>query len=90
VGLLDVLTGMSNGPRGGSGGGHGVSPLVMAALGLLAYKAVKGMGAEHPPPSQSSSTPSVPPARPSGSLGDILGSLGLGGGATPAADSVAC
>ncbi|MBP6771295.1 MAG: hypothetical protein KA171_26195 [Reyranella sp.] len=40
--LLDVLTGMRNGPRGGRSGG--MSPITMALLGLLAYKAVKGFG----------------------------------------------
>jgi hypothetical protein len=42
MGLLDVLTGMRNGPRGFGGGGGGMSPITMALLGLLAYKAVKG------------------------------------------------
>lgn len=44
MGLLDVLNGMQNGPRGprepGDGKG-GMSPLTMAILGLLAYKAIK-------------------------------------------------
>lgn len=83
MGLMDVLTGMSNGPGGGlagslgGGGRGGMSPIVMAALGLLAYKAVKGMRA----PQQPAGQPSAPPSRSSGSLGDILGSLGLGGAA---------
>ena len=76
MGLMDVLTRMSNGARSGSGH-RGMSPVVMAALGLLAYKAVKGMGAQH----QSAAQPSTTPARTTGPLGDILGSLGLGGGA---------
>ena len=76
MGLMDVLTGVSNGPRGSGGSHGGMSPIVMAALGLLAYKAVKGMRA----PQQPTTEPSAPPARPGGSLGDILGSLGLGGG----------
>ena len=49
MGLMDILNGMQNGPRGqkqptppGQGGG-GMSPIMMALLGLLAYKAVKGM-----------------------------------------------
>jgi uncharacterized protein YidB (DUF937 family) len=77
VGLMDVLTGMSNGPRGfGRGGGRGgMSPIVLAALGLLAYKAVKGMGDKQAPPASSGAP------RPGGGLGDILGSLGLGGAA---------
>jgi uncharacterized protein YidB (DUF937 family) len=81
VGLLDVLTGMSNGPRGGFGGGigsrgrGGMSPILMAALGLLAYKAVKGMSSTQAAPASAGAP------RPGGGLGDILGSLGLGGAA---------
>lgn len=77
MGLLDVLTGMRNGPRGGAGGG-GMSPITMALLGLLAYKAVKGFSPT------SSSAPASPtsgkPAEASsgGGLGDILNTLGLG------------
>ena len=52
MGLIDILNGMQNGPRGpsqssgsgsgsGSGKGGGMSPMMMALLGLLAYKAVK-------------------------------------------------
>ena len=46
MGLLDVLNGMQNGPRGGSkdpaaSEGGGMSPITMAVLALLAYKAVK-------------------------------------------------
>ena len=45
MGLLDVLNGMQNGPRGpstpGAGSSRGMSPLTMAILGLLAYKTVK-------------------------------------------------
>jgi uncharacterized protein YidB (DUF937 family) len=89
---MDVLTGMSNGPRGGLGGGFGgggfgggghsgMSPIVMAALGLLAYKAVKGMGAAHQPTAQP--TAMQPQTAPTGgALGSILGSLGLGGAAS--------
>jgi uncharacterized protein YidB (DUF937 family) len=80
VGLFDVLTGMSNGPRGGGRGGFGMgggmSPIVIAALGLLAYKAVKGFGNAQP----QANNPSAQPA--SGGLGGILQSLGLGGAAT--------
>lgn len=46
MGLLDVLTGMRNGPRGSRGGG--MSPITMALLGLLAYKAVKGFSGSQP------------------------------------------
>ena len=48
MGLLDVLNGMQNGPRGssnpGTQSGGGMSPLTMAILGLLAWKAVKHLG----------------------------------------------
>jgi uncharacterized protein YidB (DUF937 family) len=74
MGLLDILTGMQNGPHGGqSQSGQksgGMSPLMMALLGLLAYKAVKGVGGSSP-------APSMPTG--GGGLGDILGGL-LGGG----------
>jgi len=49
MGLMDILTGMQNGPRGAtgrqaSGSGGGMSPITMALLGLLAYKAIKSFG----------------------------------------------
>jgi uncharacterized protein YidB (DUF937 family) len=55
MGLMDVLKGMQYGPRGaprsgtgsgtgtGTGSGSGMSPITMAILGLLAYRAVKSM-----------------------------------------------
>lgn len=80
MGLLDVLTGMRNGPRGGSSGGSSMSPITMALLGLLAYKAVKGFSASKP------AGPGMAPAggaAPGGGLGDILkngfGNAGQGG-----------
>jgi hypothetical protein len=53
--LRDVLMGIQNGPRGASqptsgGSSGGISPLVLALLGLLAYKAFKGRGGEAPTP----------------------------------------
>jgi hypothetical protein len=47
MGLLDILNGMQNGPRGqpqpkSSGSSGGMSPIMTALLGLLAYKALKG------------------------------------------------
>jgi uncharacterized protein YidB (DUF937 family) len=82
MGLLDILTGMQNGPHGnqsqpGQKSG-GMSPLMMALLGLLAYKAVKGTGASRPAPSM--------PTSGGGGLGDILGGL-LGGGRPSAVPS---
>jgi uncharacterized protein YidB (DUF937 family) len=93
MGLLDILNGMQNGPRGqrqpSSKGGGGMSPWMMALLGLLAYKALKGRGSRGTVPG---SGPDVTPSRPmpappggtvtagkpTGGLGDILGQL-LGG-----------
>jgi uncharacterized protein YidB (DUF937 family) len=49
MGLLDILTGMRNGPGGAPqpqapSGGGGMPTWMMALLGLLAYKAIKGGG----------------------------------------------
>src|SRR5258708_7407078 len=49
MGLLDVLNGMQNGPRGQRGpstSSGGMSPITMAVLGLLAYKALKHFGGQ--------------------------------------------
>jgi uncharacterized protein YidB (DUF937 family) len=89
MGLIDVLNGMQNGPRGQrdpSSGSGGMSPITMAILGLLAYKAVKGMTGTQP--STAPANPRVPsggnainanlPGGGGGGLGDLL-SGGLGG-----------
>ena len=72
MGLLDILTGMQNGPHGNQSQpaqkSGGMSPIMMALLGLLAYKAFKG-----------SNQPASAPTSGGGGLGDILGGL-LGGG----------
>jgi uncharacterized protein YidB (DUF937 family) len=95
MGLLDVLNGMQNGPRGpstpsapGSSSGSGMSPLTMAILGLLAYKAVRHMTggqpgatpAPAPAPSPSTTTANAGPAA-GGGLGGLGGLIpgGLGG-----------
>jgi uncharacterized protein YidB (DUF937 family) len=97
MGLLDVLNGMQNGPRGpststpSSDSGSGMSPMTMAILALLAWKAVKHFGGNQP----GAAPGSVPPPAPSpktinagmpggGGLSDMLkGGLGglLAGGA---------
>ena len=43
MGLLDVLNGMQNGPRGQQdpNAKGGMSPITMAILALLAYKGIK-------------------------------------------------
>lgn len=88
MGLADILTGMMNGPRGqrqpSSGGGGGMSPIMMALLGLLAYKALKGRGGQAAPSGGVGQTGRLPPGGTmsaggsGGDLGDILGGL-LGG-----------
>jgi uncharacterized protein YidB (DUF937 family) len=88
MGLIDVLNGMQNGPRGQrdpSSGSGGMSPITMAILGLLAYKAIKGFTGSQP--SAAPANPRVPSGgnainanlpNSSGGLGDLL-SGGLGG-----------
>src|SRR5580698_4227092 len=100
MGLMDVLNGMHNGPRGASPPASttpgkesgGMSPMMMALLGLLAFKAFKGLtgggkpAAKAPAPTPA---PTLPPAHTpggtvtagmpgSGGLGDLLKG-GLGG-----------
>ena len=79
MGLLDVLNGMQNGPRGQTdpNAKGGMSPVTMAVLALLAYKGIKHLTANP--------TLGAAPAPQGGSsLGDLLsGGLGslLAGGA---------
>jgi uncharacterized protein YidB (DUF937 family) len=92
MGLLDVINGMQNGPRGPSTpsaqGSGGMSPITMAILGLLAYKAVKHLSGSAtgatpaPAPSPGNVNASLPGG--GGGLGDVFkGGLGglLAGGA---------
>lgn len=83
MGLLDILNGMQNGPHGQTApaanpNSGGMSPLTIALLGLLAYKAIKHMS-----PPQSGTSPAAPGATPglggaSGGIGGLLQG-GLGG-----------
>jgi uncharacterized protein YidB (DUF937 family) len=81
MGLLDIINGMQNGPRGQTApaqpGKGGMSPIAMALIGVLAYKAIKHMGA-----GQTAGTPAPNAAPNAGPLGGGLGgalSGGLGG-----------
>ena len=89
MGLLDVFNGMQNGPRGQrnpTSSSGGMSPIAMAILGLIAFKAVKSFTGSQP-----SAHPASPGALPGsgttnatfpgnvGGLGDLLKSSGLGG-----------
>jgi len=80
MGLLDVLNGMQNGPRGSSApsaqSGGGMSPLTMAILGLLAWKAIKHFSGNQ---AGANPQPAPSPGNPTGgSVGGGLGG-GLGG-----------
>jgi uncharacterized protein YidB (DUF937 family) len=105
MGLVDVLNGMQNGPRGqrtpagapgatSGGTSGGISPMTMALLGLLAFKAIKSLTGGQPATASAKpgmspgiSPGSLPGASPggaatagggSGGLGDLLKG-GLGG-----------
>lgn len=93
MGLMDVLNGMENGPRGqrqpASGSSGGMSSLTMAMIGLLAYKTLRHLGANqqqgqsHGPAGRSAGPASLPGGNPgarvgSGNLSDLLKG-GLGG-----------
>ena len=74
MGLLDVLNGMQSGPRGPSNPsaqGGGMSPMTMAILGLLAWKAVKHLTAGQPG--------ATPAPAPGGGANPAAGGGGLGG-----------
>jgi len=81
MGLLDVLNGMQNGPRGQPASGNsasGMSPITVAVLGYLAYKGIKHLSASA---ANSAGAPNTDGAENSGSSGGLGGLLsgGLGG-----------
>jgi uncharacterized protein YidB (DUF937 family) len=85
MGLMDILNGMQNGPRGQTQPGKGgMSPVTMAMLALLAYKAYQKMGTQQqtvPAPGGATPSPNLGSGgqvASGGGLGDIL-SGGLGG-----------
>jgi uncharacterized protein YidB (DUF937 family) len=79
MGLLDILNGMQNGPRGSSSPtpqtGGGMSPMTMAILALLAYKAVK-----HISGGQSDTAPAPAPSPAGSGMGGSPGGGSIGGG----------
>ena len=91
MGLLDVLNGMQNGPRGPStpsakDEGGGMSPMTMAILALLAWKAVKHFGGGQPGAAPTQAPPKLPgnvtAGLPGGGAGGGLSDMlkgGLGG-----------
>jgi uncharacterized protein YidB (DUF937 family) len=100
MGLMDILNGMQNGPRGqrqsaAPGSSGGMSPMTMALLGLLAYKAfsssgglgnILGGGQADPSGGQGRRAPdpdeTTAASASGGGLGDLLGGL-LSGGTQP-------
>jgi uncharacterized protein YidB (DUF937 family) len=95
MGLLDILNGMQNGPRGPSTpsaqrDSGGMSPMTMAILALLAWKGIKHFSgnqtgsAPQPAPAPGNVNAGLPGGGMGGGLGDMLkGGLGglLAGGA---------
>lgn len=85
MGLMDILNGMQNGPRGQrQPEKKGMSPVTMALLGLLAYKAYQHM-------SGSGERKAAPSPRPGENEGGGLGGLlnNLGGMLGPAGGALA-
>ena len=82
MGLLDILNGMQNGPRGQSttapAGSGGMSPITLALMGLLAYKAIKHLSPGQTNPGTTSPNVTTPASASGGGLGGLL-SGGLGG-----------
>ena len=67
MGLLDILNGMQNGPRGPGEGetkseseSGGMSPITMAILALLAYKTIKHIGGGSAQPDTGQAPTSLP------------------------------
>jgi hypothetical protein len=89
MGLLDVLNGMQNGPRGtpqpAAPGSGGMSKTTMALLAFLAYKAYKSMNQPQPAqagvPSRDASGQGLEPQAPGG-LAGVLRTI-FGGGSVP-------
>ena len=88
MGLLDVLNGMQNGPRGqpqpSAPGSGGMSKTTMALLAFLAYKAFKGMRqpqAQAGVPSPNRGGQDREPQEPGG-LAGVLRTI-FGGGSVP-------
>ena len=85
MGLLDVLNGMQNGPRGQSQpaapGSGGMSKTTMALLAFLAYKAYKGMNAQQPTQAGVPGPQGREPQEPGG-LAGVLRTI-FGGGSVP-------
>jgi uncharacterized protein YidB (DUF937 family) len=86
MGLIDVLNGMQNGPRGEPVPGKGgMSKITMALLGLLAWKAYKGMSQDQVggPARSPTLEKGEPQDDQAGGLAGVLRTI-FGGSAVPA------
>src|SRR5262245_34891557 len=90
MGLMDVLNGMQNGPRGqrhpaNRTSSGGLSPLTMALIGLLAFKALKHFTASQQTAPAGDRPAAWPASAPGGRLSGVprgrVGRLGPGGAA---------
>ena len=91
MGVLDVINGMQKGPRGPSdpNAKGGMSPMTLAILGVLAYKAVKHLAGSQATTAPATPAPSLGKTANAdlsgGGLGDLFkggfGGLLAGGGA---------
>src|SRR5512138_1399836 len=85
MGLLDILNGMQNGPRGerqpSAPGSGGMSKTTMALLAFLAYKAFKGMNTQQPAQAGMPAPQGREPQEPGG-LAGVLRTI-FGGGSVP-------
>lgn len=88
MGLLDVLNGMQNGPRGqpqpAAPGSGGMSKITMALLAFLAYKAFKGMNPQQPTQAgvPAGGQGREPQGAEAGGLAGVLRTI-FGGGSVP-------
>jgi uncharacterized protein YidB (DUF937 family) len=101
MGLLDILNGMQNGPRGGSApegnpkSDSSMSPITMAILGMLAYKAFKHLSGGNAQTAPANTAPandgklSETASTGGGGLGDILGGMLNGPRGGPSAGGTA-
>jgi uncharacterized protein YidB (DUF937 family) len=84
MGLIDVLNGMQNGPRGapqpGTAESGGMSKTTMALLAFLAYKAYKSL--TNSQPAQPDAVPRDQGQQPEGGLAGVLRTI-FGGGSVP-------
>ncbi len=88
MGLMDILSGMQNGPRGPSDPNDksgGMSPMTMAILAMLAYKGYKHLSANQNPATRAPSPQPQTQTADGGGLGGVLGNIFGGNRGAPSA-----